>query len=148
MTSEATDAETKQFFERHAFFGLPRDNVVFFRQDDMPCVFPDGRLILESRSAVPISLIPSSLPLQITLAHVRWSDRASSERERGSVRRYSRLVFGRSQFLRCTGTPHHLTALEKTGTLDDMVRRGIEDVRHVIFGFFFPPTSLSRLPPC
>jgi hypothetical protein len=47
MTSAATDAATRAFFERHAWFGLRRDQVAFFQQGELPCLTPEGRLILE-----------------------------------------------------------------------------------------------------
>lgn len=36
MTSDGTHDETITFFEKHAFFGLPGDEVFFFRQGTMP----------------------------------------------------------------------------------------------------------------
>jgi len=47
MTSAATDAATRAFFERHAWFGLRREQVAFFQQGELPCLTPEGRLILE-----------------------------------------------------------------------------------------------------
>jgi hypothetical protein len=52
MTSEFTDAETRQFFERHQFFGLGERNVVFFQQGTMPCVDLQGKLLLETSGKV------------------------------------------------------------------------------------------------
>lgn len=37
MTSATTDADTKQHFEQHNFFGLQRDQVVFFQQVGVQC---------------------------------------------------------------------------------------------------------------
>eukprot|EP01116_Phalansterium_solitarium_P021334 TRINITY_DN6597_c0_g1_i1.p1 TRINITY_DN6597_c0_g1~~TRINITY_DN6597_c0_g1_i1.p1 ORF type:complete len:476 (+),score=145.81 TRINITY_DN6597_c0_g1_i1:85-1512(+) len=50
MTSDMTEAETIKFFESHSFFGLERGQVFFFQQADLPCVTPDGKLILETPS--------------------------------------------------------------------------------------------------
>lgn len=50
MTSDMTEHETRVFFEKHSFFGLDKSQVFFFAQSDMPCVTPEGKLILESRS--------------------------------------------------------------------------------------------------
>lgn len=48
MTSPQTHAETVRFFEAHAFFGLARENVVFFEQGTLPCLSSGGQLMLES----------------------------------------------------------------------------------------------------
>nr|UEK51434.1 MMY-like protein 1 [Parasacculina yatsui] len=50
MTSESTKEPTIQFFERHNYFGLNRENLVFFEQGTMPCFTFDGRVILETPS--------------------------------------------------------------------------------------------------
>jgi UDP-N-acetylglucosamine/UDP-N-acetylgalactosamine diphosphorylase len=48
MTSHATHDETVAFFEQHASFGLPRDEVFFFQQGTMPALdLETGRLLLE-----------------------------------------------------------------------------------------------------
>ncbi|MGF1579835.1 MAG: UTP--glucose-1-phosphate uridylyltransferase [Gemmataceae bacterium] len=49
MTSEATDAATREFFQQHNFFGLPTEDVHFFCQGTMPAVdLQTGRLLMES----------------------------------------------------------------------------------------------------
>jgi UDP-N-acetylglucosamine/UDP-N-acetylgalactosamine diphosphorylase len=49
MVSDATDADTRTFFEEHRFFGLPPDEVFFFRQGTMPALdLATGRLLLEA----------------------------------------------------------------------------------------------------
>jgi UDP-N-acetylglucosamine/UDP-N-acetylgalactosamine diphosphorylase len=49
MTSHATHDETVAFFEQHRYFGLPRDEVTFFRQGTMPALdLSTGKLLLES----------------------------------------------------------------------------------------------------
>jgi UDP-N-acetylglucosamine/UDP-N-acetylgalactosamine diphosphorylase len=49
MTSPATDAETRQFFAEHAYFGLPKEEVFFFCQGSMPALdLATGKLILEA----------------------------------------------------------------------------------------------------
>jgi UDP-N-acetylglucosamine/UDP-N-acetylgalactosamine diphosphorylase len=47
MTSPATDAATRAFFERNQYFGLPSEDVVFFVQAMVPSADFDGRLMLE-----------------------------------------------------------------------------------------------------
>jgi UDP-N-acetylglucosamine/UDP-N-acetylgalactosamine diphosphorylase len=49
MTSRATHDETVAFFEEHAYFGLPREDVSFFEQGTMPALdLATGRLLLEA----------------------------------------------------------------------------------------------------
>ena len=48
MTSEANDEATRAFFADHNRFGLPEEDVRFFRQGMMPAVDFDGRLILQA----------------------------------------------------------------------------------------------------
>lgn len=49
MTSGATHAETVAFFGANNFFGLPREDVVFFQQGTMPAVdIATGKLLLEA----------------------------------------------------------------------------------------------------
>ncbi len=47
MTSEATDSEARKVFAQHDFFGLPDEDVTFFRQTMVPSLDFDGHLILE-----------------------------------------------------------------------------------------------------
>ncbi|MGB2802077.1 MAG: UDPGP type 1 family protein [Phycisphaerae bacterium] len=49
MTSRANDRETRDFFEAHNYFNLPRGDVRFFVQGMMPAVDFDGKLILADR---------------------------------------------------------------------------------------------------
>lgn len=46
MTSPATDAETREFFTRHGFFGLAEGQARFFAQGTVPSVDRDGRALL------------------------------------------------------------------------------------------------------
>jgi UDP-N-acetylglucosamine/UDP-N-acetylgalactosamine diphosphorylase len=48
MTSQANDAETRGFFARNNFFGLPPSEVFFFAQGMYPALWPDGRIVLEA----------------------------------------------------------------------------------------------------
>ena len=80
MTSQANDADTRQFFKQHAFFGLTPDRVKFFTQGMLPAFWPDGRLVLEG---------PDRL------------------------------------FLAPDGHGGVLSALDRTGMLADMKRRGV-----------------------
>ncbi|MCC7419110.1 MAG: UDPGP type 1 family protein [Planctomycetaceae bacterium] len=56
MTSDATHAETVEHFADHAYFGLPKDDVYFFRQGTMPVVnLSDGRLLMSARGEIATS---------------------------------------------------------------------------------------------
>ncbi|RRJ95998.1 UDPGP type 1 family protein [Opitutaceae bacterium TAV4] len=55
MTSHINHAATVAFFEQHAFFGLDRGRVHFFRQGRMPAVGFDGKILLETQSAIAMS---------------------------------------------------------------------------------------------
>lgn len=81
MTSDATDAETRQAFEDHDYFGLDPADVQIFQQDMVPAFDFEGRLILERPDRV---------------------------------------------FESPNGHGGSLTALESSGALDDMDRRGID----------------------
>ena len=47
MTSEATDAQTRAFFEKSGRFGLPESDVFLFRQGMVPSFDFDDRIVLE-----------------------------------------------------------------------------------------------------
>lgn len=48
MTSHATDTETRRFFEKNAFFGLPREDVFFLCQGSIASVDFKGKILLET----------------------------------------------------------------------------------------------------
>jgi UDP-N-acetylglucosamine/UDP-N-acetylgalactosamine diphosphorylase len=81
MTSDATDAETRDAFQANDYYGLDPADVQIFQQDMVPALDFDGRLILD---------------------------------EPGQV------------FESPNGHGGSLTALESSGALDDMERRGID----------------------
>ena len=83
MTSDATDAETRETFRAHDSFGLDPDDVSIFQQEMVPAFDFDGRLILERPDRV---------------------------------------------FENPNGHGGALTALQSSGALDDMERRGIDTV--------------------
>ncbi len=55
MTSHANHAATEAFFAEHDFFGLERARVHFFRQGRMPAVNFEGKIMLETKSAIALS---------------------------------------------------------------------------------------------
>lgn len=48
MTSSATDAETRRYFEEYRYFGLDPDQVAFFQQGMLPCLTEQGKVIMAS----------------------------------------------------------------------------------------------------
>ena len=56
MTSDATDAATREYFAAENYFGLPADEVIFFRQGTMPAVdLATGRILIEKPGAIALS---------------------------------------------------------------------------------------------
>lgn len=54
MTSPVNHADTADFFARHKFFGLSPDDVLFFKQRQMPAFLPDGRIALAEKHRVAL----------------------------------------------------------------------------------------------
>lgn len=48
MTSEHTQTSTEEFFSKHDYFGLKKENIIFFEQNTFPCLTPEGKIILSS----------------------------------------------------------------------------------------------------
>ena len=49
MTSEHTIDPTRQFFEKHDYFGLSPENIVFFEQNTLPTLNFEGRMYLSEK---------------------------------------------------------------------------------------------------
>ena len=55
MTSPVNHAETQAYFEGHSFFGLSREDVVFFPQGVLPAFDFQGRLLLAAKDELALS---------------------------------------------------------------------------------------------
>ncbi len=56
MVSEATEAETRSYFEENNHLGLPPASVIIFRQGTMPAVTDDtGKLLLAAKDSLALS---------------------------------------------------------------------------------------------
>lgn len=55
MTSEKNDAQTREFFKEHAYFGYQPDYVKFFIQEMVPAVDFDGNILMEAEDSLAMS---------------------------------------------------------------------------------------------
>ena len=55
MTSRENNYDTINFFEANNYFGYPKDMVMFFKQEELPMLHEDGRIILESKSTIRLA---------------------------------------------------------------------------------------------
>ena len=55
MTSEKNDADTRAFFEEHAYFGYNPDFIDFFKQEMAPACDFNGKIFLEEKDRVATS---------------------------------------------------------------------------------------------
>ena len=55
MTSVVNNAQTVEFFEKHNYFGLNKQQVFFFVQGTMPAVGYDGKILLATKSSLALS---------------------------------------------------------------------------------------------
>jgi UDP-N-acetylglucosamine/UDP-N-acetylgalactosamine diphosphorylase len=55
MTSPINHDGTIAFFENNNYFGLPKEDVCFFKQGMLPCLTSDGKIIMETASKVAMA---------------------------------------------------------------------------------------------
>jgi UDP-N-acetylglucosamine/UDP-N-acetylgalactosamine diphosphorylase len=55
MTSGPTRKPTEKYFQEHDYFGLNKDNVIFFEQGVLPCISNEGKILMESKSRVAVA---------------------------------------------------------------------------------------------
>jgi len=55
MTSHINDAQTREFFKEHDYFGYDRESIFFFIQDMAPCLDENGDMFLEDRGVMAVS---------------------------------------------------------------------------------------------
>lgn len=55
MTSDANDAATRAFFQKHNYFGYHKSDVFFFQQGMMPAFSMDGRILLGAKDSLALS---------------------------------------------------------------------------------------------
>lgn len=55
MTSHINDDATRKFFAENGFFGLPENDVIFFKQGLMPAVDLNGKIILEEKGKIAMT---------------------------------------------------------------------------------------------
>lgn len=55
MTSGPTRKPTQEFFEEKKYFGLSRNNVIFFEQGVLPCIDFDGKILMETTSRAAVA---------------------------------------------------------------------------------------------
>jgi hypothetical protein len=58
-------APCRQHFESHSYFGLQPQQVTFFQQGFLPCLTPEGKVIMETRSQASVHVESAVLPVRL-----------------------------------------------------------------------------------
>lgn len=81
MTSEQNHKQTVAFFEEHNFLGLNKEKVKFFKQDKLPVLTPEGKMVIEDNKiktasngngAVYAGLIKEKMIDDMRLKNIEW----------------------------------------------------------------------------
>lgn len=52
MTSRENNDDTVKFFEENNYFGYPKEEIMFFKQGELPMLLEDGKIILETKCKI------------------------------------------------------------------------------------------------
>lgn len=52
MTSRENDEATRKFFEDNNYFEYPKENIMFFKQGELPMIDDDGKIILDEKGLI------------------------------------------------------------------------------------------------
>lgn len=55
MTSKENNNATEKFFEEHDFFGLPYEDVKFFKQGELPMLTTEGKLMIDENGLIKLA---------------------------------------------------------------------------------------------
>ena len=55
MTSRENNDATEKFFEKNDFFGLPYEDIKFFKQGELPMLSTDGKLMLDEAGLIKLA---------------------------------------------------------------------------------------------
>lgn len=82
MTSAENNKETREFFEKHDYFGYSEENVWFFVQEQLPAIDLDGKLMLADRDRILTapngnggwyaSMAKTGMLKVVQNAHIEW----------------------------------------------------------------------------
>ncbi len=52
MTSEENNDEIIEFFEKQNYFNYPKEHIKFFKQDNLPLITPEGKLLIGNKKLI------------------------------------------------------------------------------------------------
>lgn len=55
MTSNENNEDTIKFFEKHNYFGYPKEKIIFFIQGKLPMLDPKGKLIIDENKRIKMA---------------------------------------------------------------------------------------------
>lgn len=55
MTSNENNEDTIKFFEKHNYFGYPKEKIIFFIQGKLPMLDPNGKLIIDENKRIKMA---------------------------------------------------------------------------------------------